>query len=91
MGFTELTVRYIAWQSYNDYAGYNVGIMAGNNGTLARKNLRRLAKLFTAHHPEEIKSRKDNIIELNTGTVIESFAASEESHDRRYEIPLRIP
>ena len=79
MGFTEMTVRYMAWQSYGDFIGFNNGIMAGNNGTLARKNLRRMAKLFTRFWKDEIDGNRGNVLELSNGTTIEAFAASEEA------------
>ena len=79
MGFTEMTVRYMAWQSYGDFRGTNLAIMAGNNGSLARKNLKRMTKLFTRHHRDEVSSRQGNVLDLVNGTVTEAFAASEEA------------
>ena len=79
MGFTELILRIIQYGALHDYAGYNVGIVAGTNGELAQKDLRRLARLYISIPgivEQWVKGRK---FILKNGTIIEAFKASEES------------
>lgn len=91
MGFTEIILRVIQYLCFLRYKGANVGIIAATNGTLARKDLRRFARLFKAI-PSVIKTWirrgkmasgesfiKHNTLEIVNDTVIEAFSASEES------------
>ncbi len=87
MGFTEIVLRLIQYYAFNRYAGYNIGIIAATNGSLARKDLRRFARLFK-HIPYTVQQwiRNSNFV-LANGTVVEAFAASEEgmTGDTRYK------
>lgn len=93
MGFTEIILRIIQHLCFSRYAGANVGIIAATNGALARKDLRRFARLFKAI-PLVIRSWikkgqnktasgegfiKKNTLEIVNGTVVEAFSASEEA------------
>lgn len=79
MGFTELVLRMIQFFSFNRYAGRNVAIMAATNGSLAKKNLRRLARLFI-HIPSIIEHWiRGTVLRMINGTVFEAFKASEEA------------
>ena len=79
MGFTELTLRIIQYGALHDYAGSNIGIVAGTNGRLAQKDLRRLARLYQSIPGVVDQWVKNNTLKLTNGTVIEAFKASEES------------
>ena len=79
MGFTEIVLRLIQYFCFNRYAGRNVGIIAATNGELAKKDLRRLYRLF-ANIKSMLKGPlKGRIIEVINNTVIEAFPASEEA------------
>ena len=79
MGFTEILLRLIQYFSFSRYAGYNVGIMAGTNGNLAKKDLRRFARLFKSIPLVVSQWIKSNTMKLVNDTTIEAFAASEEA------------
>ena len=79
MGFTEIVLRLILHLCFSRYSGANVGIIAGNTGALARKDLRRLAMLFRSIPIVVEQWIKNSTIRLVNGTVIEAFAASEEA------------
>lgn len=79
MGFTEIVLRVILHLCFTRYAGANVGIIAATNGSLAKKDLRRLARLFKSIPQVVEQWIKNNTIRLVNGTVIEAFAASEEA------------
>ncbi len=79
MGFTEIVLRLILHLCFSRYAGANVGIIAATNGSLAKKDLRRLALLFKSIPTVVEQWIKGNILRLVNGTVIEAFAASEEA------------
>ena len=93
MGFTEIVLRLIQYFCFTRYAGSNVGIIAGTNGRLAHKDLRRFARLFrnikpvVLHWIRTISQRTLTVIELVNGTVIEAFKADEEAMtgDTRYK------
>jgi len=90
MGFTEIMLRLIQFLSFSLYAGYNVGIMAATNGNLARKDLRRFARLFLNIKPVVSQWIKSGVMKLANGTVIEAFSASEEAitGDTKYKCIL---
>lgn len=79
MGFTEIVLRLILYLCFQRYAGSNVGIIAATNGSLAKKDLRRLALLFKSIPIVVQQWIKNSTIQLINGTVIEAFAASEEA------------
>jgi len=92
MGFTEIVLRIIQHLCFTRYKGRKVGIIAATNGSLARKDLRRFARLFKAipsvikswissrqRSPTDIGSSGKNVMELVNGTEIEAFSASEEA------------
>ncbi|GAG07747.1 unnamed protein product [marine sediment metagenome] len=79
MGFTEIVLRIILHLSFSRYAGANVGIIAATNGSLAKKDLRRLARLYKSIPTVVEQWIKSNTIRIVNGTVIEAFAASEEA------------
>jgi len=93
MGFTEIVLRLIQYFCFTRYAGSNVGIIAGTNGRLAHKDLRRFARLFKNIKPVILhwikiqQQRNLTVIELVNGTVIEAFKADEEAMtgDTRYK------
>lgn len=90
MGFTEIMLRLIQFLCFSLYAGNNVGIMAATNGNLARKDLRRFARLFLNIKPVVEQWIKSGVMRLANGTVIEAFSASEESitGDTKYKCIL---
>jgi len=83
MGFTEIVLRLILFFCFSRYAGYNVGIIAATTGTLARKDLRRLARLLKSIPvvvSQWIKTTKEGLcLKLVNETVIWAFSASEEA------------
>lgn len=79
MGFTEIVLRLILYLSFSRYAGSNVGIIAATNGSLAKKDLRRLASLFKSIPIVVQQWIKNSTMLLVNGTVIEAFAAAEEA------------
>ena len=79
MGFTEIVLRVIQFNSMHEYANSNVGIMAATNGSLAKKDLRRFQRLFKHVKLLVTEWLKNNKMELATGTVVEAFPASEEA------------
>jgi len=79
MGFTEIILRLILHLSFSRYAGANVGIIAATNGSLAKKNLRRLARLYKSIPGVVEQWIKSGVMRLVNGTNIEAFAASEEA------------
>lgn len=79
MGFTEIVLRLILHLSFSRYAGSNIGIIAATNGSLAKKDLRRLARLLKSIPNVVEQWIKTNTIRLVNGTVIEAFPASEEA------------
>ena len=85
MGFTEIVLRITQHFCWTRYAGYNVGIIAATNGNLAKKDLRRFARLFK-HVPIVVTQWiKSNVMILANNTIVEAFKASEEAitgHDR---------
>lgn len=90
MGFTEIMLRLIQFLCFSLYSGSNIGIMAATNGNLARKDLRRFARLFLNIKPVVEQWIKSGVMRLVNGTVIEAFAASEEAitGDTRYKCIL---
>jgi len=79
MGFTEIVLRLIQFFCFSRYAGRNVGIIAATNGKLAKKDLRRFARLFR-NIPSTVKTWvKGTAMELVNHTIIEAFPASEEA------------
>lgn len=90
MGFTEIMLRLIQFLCFSLYAGANIGIMAATNGNLARKDLRRFARLFLNIKPVVEQWIKSGVMRLVNGTVIEAFAASEEAitGDTKYKCIL---
>jgi len=79
MGFTEIVLRLILHFSFTRYKGSNIGIIAGNHGALAKKDLRRLARLYKAIPGVVHQWIKNNTLLLVNDTTIEAFAASEEA------------
>ncbi len=79
MGFTEIILRLIIHLSFTRYAGSNVGIIAATNGSLAKKDLRRLARLLKSIPIVVEQWIKNSTVRLVNGTVIEAFPASEEA------------
>ena len=79
MGFTEIVLRLIIHLSFSRYAGANIGIIAATNGSLAKKDLRRLARLLKSIPNVVEQWIKNSTIRLVNGTVIEAFPASEEA------------
>lgn len=79
MGFTEIILRIILHLSFSRYKGANVGIIAATNGSLAKKDLRRLARLYKSIPGVVEQWIKNNTLLLVNGTRIEAFAASEEA------------
>ena len=81
LGFTEIILRIIQHEALTGkYQGGKIGIMAGTNADLARKNLRRLYELF--HQiPYMVKDTyfRGHMLHLTNGVVIEAFRANEES------------
>jgi len=90
MGFTEIMLRLIQFLCFSIYAGSNIGIMAATNGNLARKDLRRFARLFLNIKPVVEQWIKSGVMRLVNGCVIEAFAASEEAitGDTKYKCIL---
>ena len=79
MGFTEIVLRIIQYYCFHDYQGSQVGIIAATNGSLAKKDLRRFARLFKSI-PSVVKQWvKNSVMYLKTNVRIEAFAASEEA------------
>ncbi len=83
MGFTEIVLRLIQYFCFSRYAGSNVGIIAGNTGKLANKDLRRFARLFKTIPSvveQWIKSTKEGTcLKIVNETIIWAFPASEEA------------
>ena len=79
MGFTEIVLRIIQYYCFNDYAGSKVGIIAATNGSLAKKDLRRFARLFKSIPGTVEQWVKANTFKMTNGTTIEAFPASEEA------------
>jgi len=90
MGFTEIVLRLILHLTFSRYAGANIGIMAATNGSLAKKDLRRLALLFKSIPIVVEQWIKSNTLRIVNGTVVEAFAASEEAMtgDTKYKAIL---
>jgi hypothetical protein len=90
MGFTEIMLRLIQFLCFSIYAGSNIGVMAATNGNLARKDLRRFARLFLNIKPVVEQWIKSGVMRLVNGCVIEAFAASEEAitGDTKYKCIL---
>ncbi len=94
MGFTEIMLRLIQFLCFSLYAGSNIGIMAATNGNLARKDLRRFARLFLNIKPvvqQWIKATQEGIcFKLVNETVVWAFSASEEAitGDTKYKCIL---
>ena len=90
MGFTEIVLRLILHLTFSRYAGANIGIIAATNGSLAKKDLRRLAVLFKSIPNVVEQWIKSNTLRIINGTVIEAFAASEEAMtgDTKYKCIL---
>ena len=79
MGFTEIVLRLIQYLGFHDYAGYNVGIMAATNGSLALKDLRRFARLYKSIPIVVEQWVKNKTMRFANGMVVEAFPASEEA------------
>ena len=78
IGMTDIVLRIILFESLHSYAGKNIVIMAGNTGSLAREDLRRLYDMYKPIK-DIVLSYKENQIKLHNGTVITAYSASEES------------
>ena len=79
MGFTEFVLRILYYYCCGEkYWGRAVGIIAGNTGALARKNLTRFKRLGKDLQTF-IEIKTSRIVKLINGCVIEAFAASAES------------
>ncbi len=87
MGFTEIVLRLIQFFCFSKYAGSNIGIIAATNGNLAKKDLRRLARLYKSIPGVVRQWIKSNVMEIVNDTIIEAFPASEEAitGDTRYK------
>jgi len=79
MGFTEIVLRIIQYFCFNRYAGYNVGIQAGTNGDLAKKDLRRFALLFKNIKSTVLGWERGKEMILKNDVHVEAFSASEEA------------
>ena len=79
MGFTEIVVRIIAYFCFFSYAGWNVGIIAATNGSLARKDMHRMQLLFRNIWEAAVFDVDRSHLVLCNGTTIEAFPASEEA------------
>lgn len=83
MGFTEIVLRLIQYFCFSRYESYDVGIIAGNTGTLSNKDLRRFARLFKfiPNTVEQwIKATKEGTcLKIINDTTVWSFPASEEA------------
>lgn len=92
MGFTEIVLRIIQHLCFTRYKGRKIGIIAATNGSLAKKDLRRFARLFKNislviktwistrnRSSTDIGSGGKNVMELVNDTEIEAFSASEEA------------
>lgn len=79
MGFTEIVLRKLLYGTLTTYAGRKVGIIAGTNGDLARKDLKRMARLYRRIPWMLDKTVQGRRLQLTNGTVIEAFPASEEA------------
>ena len=90
MGFTEIMLRLIQFFCFSRYVGYNIGIIAATNGRLAKKNLRRFARLFKNIPSVVTQWIKNNTMTLVNGIIIEAFKATEEAitGDTRYKCIL---
>jgi len=90
MGFTEIVLRLILHLTFSRYAGSNIGIIAATNGSLAKKDLRRLALLFKSIPTVVEQWIKSNTLRIINGTAVEAFAASEEAMtgDTKYKAIL---
>ena len=80
MGITEIVLRIIHYQTLQGkYVNGKVGIIAGTNADLARKNLRRLYGMYKNLGVVKDAYFRGHVIELQNGSVIEAFRANEES------------
>lgn len=79
MGFTEIVLRLILYFCFSRYAGANIAIIAATNGSLARKDLKRLARLLKSIPIVVSQWIKNSTIQLVNGTRVEAFSASEEA------------
>lgn len=91
MGFTEIVLRLIQYLCFTRYKGRKIAIIAATNGSLARKDLRRFARLFKNISPviqtwitrgnvsTENGIIKKNTIELINDVTIEAFSAAVEA------------
>ena len=78
MGFTEFFLRIIYYYVCNRYWGRAVGIIAGTNGRLARKNLKRFKRLGR-DLKKIIINQTTTAVTFANGCVVEAFPATEES------------
>ena len=90
MGFTEIVLRVMVHYAFTRYAGYNVGIIAATSGRLAKKDLRRLYRLFNNIPEVRATKIKSDVFSLVNGTTFEAFKANEEAitGDTRYKCIL---
>lgn len=94
MGFTEIVLRLILFFCFSRYAGSNIGIIAATNGSLARKDLRRFARLAKPIAPvvqHWVKGTSEGVcLRLVNETVVWAFSASEEAMtgDTKYKCIL---
>lgn len=79
MGFTEIILRLIQYLCFSRYKGHKVGIIAGNNGSLARKDLHRFSMLFNSIRDVVSQWIKNSVLKLVNGVIVEAFSASEEA------------
>jgi len=79
MGFTEIVLRLIQYFCFNRYAGRKIGILAATNGELAKKDLRRFARLF--NNIKKITKGKitNKKLTLINDCEVEAYPASEEA------------
>jgi len=79
MGFTEIVLRLIQFFCFNRYAGRKIGIIAATNGELAKKDLRRFARLFNNIKSITVGKITNRKLELVNGCEVEAYPAAEEA------------
>lgn len=78
IGFTEIILRILAFQSFHKYKGGKIMIIAGTREKTTKKIMNRFKELYKVI-PHTIEKSDDLTIHLKNGTVIEGLPANSES------------
>lgn len=79
IGFTEIILRIMAFESFGRYAGGKIKIIAGTREAMAKKEMHRFQLLFKNIWDQVVESSTDKLLILKNGTEIEALPSNSEA------------